>query len=111
MKKCPLEEKHLFNPEEAVQYYGLSRVKLRRLLECGEHLPFLLFYRKRKLIERSKFEAFLKINPELRELLKPRTCHKARSYRKPRTYLKKGEWRGRPKRDAHAQDVTWQYEP
>ena len=99
MKKCPLEEKHLFNPEEAVQYYGLSRVKLRRLLECGEHLPFLLFYRKRKLIERSKFEAFLKINPELREFLKPRTC------------LKKGEWRGHPKRDAHARNVTWQYEP
>ena len=98
MKKCPLEEKHLFNPEEAVQYYGLSRVKLRRLLECGEHLPFLLFYRKRKLIERSKFEAFLKINPELREFLKPRT------------YLKKDEGRGRPRCDAHARDVTWPYE-
>ena len=52
MKKCPLEEKNLFNPEEAVQYYGLSRVKLRRLLECGEHLPFLLFYRKRIFIVR-----------------------------------------------------------
>ena len=98
MKKCPLEEKHLFNPEEAVQYYGLSRVKLRRLLECGEYLPFLLFYRKRKLIERSKFEAFLKINPELREFLKPRT------------YLKKDEGRGHTKRDAHARDVTWPYE-
>ena len=105
MKKCPLEEKNLFNPEEAVQYYGLSRVKLRRLLECGEHLPFLLFYRKRKLIERSKFEAFLKINPELREFLKPRPYHK------PRTYLKKDEGRGHTKRDAHARDVTWQYEP
>ena len=106
MKKCPLEEKHLFNPEEAVQYYGLSRVKLRRLLECGEHLPFLLFYRKRKLIERSKFEAFLKINPELREFLKPRTYLEPRTCLKPRTYLKKGEWRGHPKRDAHARDVT-----
>ena len=88
MKKCPLEEKHLFNPEEAVQYYGLSRVKLRRLLECGEYLPFLLFYRKRKLIERSKFEDFLSINPQLRE------------------FLKKGEWRGRPRRDAHVRDET-----
>ena len=106
MKKCPLEEKHLFNPEEAVQYYGLNRVKLRRLLECGEHLPFLLFYRKRKLIERSKFEAFLKINPELREFLKPRTCLKPRTYLKPRTCLKKDEGRGRPRCDAHARDVT-----
>ena len=93
MKKCPLEEKNLFNPEEAVQYYGLSRVKLRRLLECGEHLPFLLFYRKRKLIVRSKFEAFLGINPKVRE------------YLKPRTYLKKDEGRGRPRRDACTLDV------
>ena len=79
MKKCPLEEKNLFNPEEAARFYGLSLAKFRRLLECGECLPFLLFYRKRKSIVRNKFESFKTNNPQLIE------------------HIKKDERRGRPK--------------
>ena len=70
MKKPVLKDKDTFNPGEAAAFYGLSRRKFFRLLESGDRLPFLAFYKERKLIIRSEFDKYLKSNPEVREELK-----------------------------------------
>lgn len=65
MKKVSLEEKEIFNPEEAITFYGLSRRKFYRFLEQDKELPFLAKYKNRKLILRQEFETFLKQRPEV----------------------------------------------
>lgn len=58
MKKPVLAEKDYMRTEEAVQFYGLSRRKLKRVLD-EEHHDFVAFYGKRKLILRQQFERYL----------------------------------------------------
>lgn len=70
LKRAQLEEKEIYNPEEAIEFYDLSRRKFRRLLEENEELPFVAFFGKRKIIIRSEFENYLEENPETREGLK-----------------------------------------
>ena len=69
MKKPDLSDKDVFNPSEAVEFYGFSRRRFFRLLENAEELPFVAMYRTRKLIIRSEFEAFLRFHPEKKEEL------------------------------------------
>lgn len=40
MKRPDLEEKELFNPEEAIAFYNFSRRKFQRLLRSEEKLPY-----------------------------------------------------------------------
>lgn len=70
LKRAQLEEKEIFNPEEAIEFYDLSRRKFRRLLEEKEELPFVAFFGKRKIIIRSEFENYLEGNPDMGEGLK-----------------------------------------
>lgn len=76
-----LAEKSIFNQEETAVFYRLSRRKLFRLLK-QEKLPFVVMYNKRKLIDREKFEAYLRFRPELAEELKkgepPANCKAAK---------------------------------
>ena len=72
MKKVSLEEKEIFNPEEAITFYGLSRRRFYRFLGQDKELPFLAKYKKRKLILRQEFETFLKQRPELKDHLRNR---------------------------------------
>ena len=70
MKRPSLAEKDLLNPSEAAELFALSRRKFFRMLDQAEGLPFVTMYRKRILIIRSEFEAFLRFHPETREALK-----------------------------------------
>lgn len=70
LKKAQLEHKSIFNTEEAIEFYGLSRRKFKRLLEEEEGLPFIAYFRKRKLIVRDEFEKYMGENPEIMEGLK-----------------------------------------
>lgn len=66
--KTRLDEKALLNPGEVAQLYGMNRQHLTQFLR-GEALPFLLMYRKRMLIVRAGFDAYLAKRPELKERL------------------------------------------
>ena len=66
LKRAQLEDKSIFNPEEAILYYGLSRRKFKRLLE-EDDLPFIAYFRKRKIIIRDEFEKYMEENPEIME--------------------------------------------
>ena len=68
MRKPALAEKALLNPEETIQFYGLSRRKFYALLNKSGRLPFIIMYNKRKLIVRSVFEANPKIMEELKSV-------------------------------------------
>ena len=68
MKKPPLEEKNILNVEEAVELYGMSRRRFRKLLE-STGLPFVAAYGKRKVIIRAELEAYLQSRPDLKEAL------------------------------------------
>ena len=70
MKKPALEEKETFNPGETAAFYNLSRRKFFRFLESGEKFPFLVFYKKRKIIIKSEFEKYLESHLEIKERLK-----------------------------------------
>lgn len=70
MKKVDLESKSIFNPEEAILFYDLSRRKFKKLLDEQKDLPFIAFFRTRKLIMREEFERYMVENPEIREELK-----------------------------------------
>ena len=65
VKKLSIGDKDLVNVDEAVRYYHLSRRKFSRFLDREEDYPFLVYYRKRKLIIRDEFEAYLKKHPEI----------------------------------------------
>lgn len=70
MRRPSLEEKEVFNPEEAITFYDLSRRKFQRLLRSDEKLPFVALYKERKLIIRSEFEKYMKAYPETKEALR-----------------------------------------
>ena len=70
MKKAALASKGILNPSEAVIFYNLSARKFRRFLKNNERLPFLVFYRERKLIICHAFEEYLNSHPDLKEGLK-----------------------------------------
>ena len=70
LKRAELQEKDTFNPEETILFYQLSRRKFTRFLEENEDLPFIAYFRERKLIIRSEFENYMRMNPEIKEGLK-----------------------------------------
>ena len=70
LKRVMLEDKSIFNTEEAILFYDLSRRKFKKLLMGDEELPFIALFRKRKIIIRSEFEEYMKKNPEIMEDLK-----------------------------------------
>ena len=70
LKRVMLEDKSIFNTEEAILFYDLSRRKFKKLLEGDEELPFIAFFRKRKIIIRSEFEEYMEKHPEIMEDLK-----------------------------------------
>lgn len=70
MKRPALEEKEIFNPQDAATFYGLSVPKLRQFLKNEKGLPFTALYRRRKLIIRGEFEKYIAAHPELMEELK-----------------------------------------
>ncbi len=69
MKRSPLMEKATLNQEETAKLYDFSRRKLFRLLK-QRNLPFVVMYNKRKLIDREKFETYLRFRPELKKDLR-----------------------------------------
>lgn len=70
MKRPALEEKEIFNPEEAITFYNLSRRKFQRLLRSEEKLPFVALYNDRKLIIRSEYEKYMNAHPKTKEALR-----------------------------------------
>lgn len=70
MKRPALEEKEIFNPQDAATFYGMSVPKLRQFLKNEKDLPFTVFYGKRMLIIRGEFEKYITTHPELKEELK-----------------------------------------
>ena len=70
MRKPSLADKDTFNPGEAAEYYGLSRRRFFRMLSENKNLPFIAMYNTRKLIIRSEFENYLRLNPKAEEELK-----------------------------------------
>lgn len=69
LKIAQLEDKDVFNLEEAILYYNLSRRKFKRLLDENENLPFIAYFRTRKLIIRNEFENYLEENQDIREVI------------------------------------------
>ena len=69
MRRVALQEKATLNPEETAQLYDFSRRKLYRLLQ-QKNLPFVLMYNKRKLVDREKFDEYLRFQPGLKESLR-----------------------------------------
>lgn len=70
MRRPPLQDKEIFNPEEAAAFYGLSLPKFRAFLRKEKGLPFTALYGKRKLIIRGIFETYITAHPEIKEELK-----------------------------------------
>ncbi len=70
LKRAQLEDKSMFNPEEAIIFYDLSRRKFKKLLEGEEELPFVAFFKTRKIIIRDEFEEYMEDHPEIMEELK-----------------------------------------
>jgi hypothetical protein len=70
MKRPPLDQKDLLNLGETVELYDLKRDKLLELLNSSECLPFILIYRKRRMIVRQQFDIYLNTHPEWEEELK-----------------------------------------
>lgn len=65
-----LEEKNILNPGETIKLFMLSQRKFYELINGERKLPFLVLYNKRKLIIRTEFEHYLKVNPGKEEELK-----------------------------------------
>ena len=59
LKRAQLEDKSIFNPEEAIAFYDLSRRRFKKLLEGEEELPFVAYFKKRKIIIRDEFEEYM----------------------------------------------------
>ena len=68
--RAQLEDKSIFNPEEAIVFYDLSSRKFKKLLEGEEELPFVAFFKTRKIIIRDEFEEYMEEHPEIMEDLK-----------------------------------------
>lgn len=69
MARPSVAEKDVITVDEAIDYYGLSRITVRRYLRDIESAEYLAFYRGRKLILREEFERFLQNNPEMKGVL------------------------------------------
>lgn len=69
MAKPNLGEKDIFNPEEAIRYWNLSRRRFYAFLEKTDGGDFLAYYKKRTLIIRMAFEQYLSKNPKVKEEL------------------------------------------
>ena len=66
MTKINLAEKDILNPQEAIEYFVLSRRKFYEFLKQTDGGDFLAYYGERKLILRVAFEKYLLTHPELR---------------------------------------------
>lgn len=66
MSKPNLEEKDFLIPNEAIEFFSLSRRKFYKLLKENKHLDFVAMYGTRKLIVKADFERYLKTHSELR---------------------------------------------
>ena len=75
LKRAQLEDKSIFNPEEAIVFYDLSRRKFKKLLEGEEELPFVAFFKTRKIIIRDEFEEYMEDHPEIMEDLRNGKAH------------------------------------
>ena len=65
MSRIDLGRKDVLNPQEAIEYFVLSRRKFYALIK-QEGLGFVAYYGDRKLIIRTEFEKYLLQHPELR---------------------------------------------
>lgn len=65
MSRIDLARKDVLNPQEAIEYFVLSRRKFYELIK-QEGLCFMAYYGERKLIIRTEFEKYLFEHPELR---------------------------------------------
>ena len=65
MNRIDLARKDALNPQEAIEYFVLSRRKFYELKK-QEGLCFMAYYGERKLIIRTEFEKYLLEHPELR---------------------------------------------
>ena len=70
IERAQLEDKSIFNPEEAIVFYDLSRRMFKKLLEGEEELPFVAFFKTRKIIIRDEFEEYMEDHPEIMEELR-----------------------------------------
>ena len=66
-KKPLIGDKDLFTVDETARYYLLSRRKLTQFLNQDEDYPFIVFFRKRKLIIRDEFDVYMENHPELKK--------------------------------------------
>ncbi len=66
MAKINLAEKDILNPQEAIEYFVLSRRKFYEFLKHTDGGDFLAYYGERKLILRVAFEKYLLTHSELR---------------------------------------------
>lgn len=65
MSRIDLGRKDALNPQEAIEYFVLSRRKFYELIK-QEGLSFMAYYGERKLIIRTEFAKYLLEHPELR---------------------------------------------
>lgn len=65
MSRIDLARKDALNPQEAIEYFVLSRRKFYELIK-KEGLNFVAYYGERKLIIRTEFEKYLLEHLELR---------------------------------------------
>lgn len=65
MERPNLDRKVTLNPQEAIEYFTLSRRKFYKLLK-QDGLYFVAYYGERKLIIPVEFEKYLSNHPELR---------------------------------------------
>lgn len=56
MKRVPLSEKKLLNPSEAAKHFKIGEKRLRQHLEDQPNAEYILYYGKRRLIDRERFE-------------------------------------------------------
>ena len=66
MSKPRLEEKDFLNPDEAIDFFALSRRKFYKFLKESKNLDFIAMYGTRRLIVKADFERYLKIHSELK---------------------------------------------
>ena len=70
MTKLSPDQKDLLTLGETKELYHFSSGKFSRFIAGNDDLPFLIFYRKRKLVVRKKLDKYLEEHPERKEELK-----------------------------------------
>lgn len=66
MKNVDLGAKHTLNPKEAATYFGIGEVRLRKFLKENPRASFTIYYGRRCLIIRERFEQYLREHPDFR---------------------------------------------